>query len=703
MEATADTLLNQVTGILLSKIDKQNLNPDFLQKFVEGLLGRFTYSTSKNIKQKSNTNNQTTSNSKSDSSLIDNLKQVYKDLLKDNSYKTDYKNFLKDVLPKDLINTVETTTSIAAPTEKDPDQEENRKNLIKTAPEKQKVIFDGFSERGWAFFSERLPKILKPLMPKLSADKTQGSGGFGLLGPGIALLLGGLAALVTGLMTDGPFKGILKILSKVGLSGAIKMLEGAAKIFIAGFKQIIMAPINLLDDATKLIGKLFGKEAYKTVLKPLRGLTGIFTKMLGGLTKLLTPFLRRIPVVGTVISWGFAYSRFKSGDVIGGIIDVLSGIATIFPGVGTAIGIGLDVLNAFLDYKTGGATKETSTKKGGAIKGWLETAWNFWKEKILNIPLVKNITEIGSAFSQGDWGLALTKLVRIIPGASWILDWMGMTEEKSAETINTQFNIISDFFSWIKESVIDKITNMVGRVIEWGKEKISNIISNIPGYNLLFGNDSKQASTNVDKTSAREARDKKALQNQLDAATTEEERKKILEDWKSKKQMWAKLNEDLVQNKKENTDPSTAAQAIPLAKGGVVTKPTNAIVGEAGPELVLPLTKSITSDIQNNITPTSNVTPLEQVINTSNASLNNTALDQIVNNTKDTNSTLKNLSDALYGLVKVLDKKMSTNNNTTIINTPQGSKQIPSASQVAENNINAIRNIREKFRQVQFS
>lgn len=646
MDVTADTLLNQVSTLILDKVDKQNLDPNFLKGFMNTLLNKFTYKDTNPIKQQSKASTQTSS---SPGGIVNDIKKAYKELLKDASYISDYKQFLKKVFPtislqeQKILTPITPTpsaniTNVTNNSYNEENYAEGRPDLIKQEVKPQVVLLGGITEQGYRSLQEKLPNILKGLFTKEKVQEKPASGGLGLLGGGIALLLGGLAALVTGLMTDGPFKGLLKILSKAGLSGGIKLLETAAKLFIGGLKELLMAPINLLDDAAKLIGKIFGKETYKAVLKPLRGMTGLFTKMLSGLAKTLTPLLKKLPLIGTIISWGFAYSRFKSGDVVGGVIDILSGIATIFPGVGTAIAIGLDVLNAFLDFKGGGATAEASDKKGNIAKGWLENAWNYWKEQILNVPLIKNITDLGNAFSQGDWSLALTKLVRLIPGASWLLDWMGMTEEKSVEVIDTQFNMISDFFTWIKESVIDKITNTVSKVIDWSKEKITSIISSIPGYNLLFGDDtSEQNSTPTDNKPTRSARGSKANTAHTTATTQPE---------------------------------------VKLAEGGIVTKPTTALVGEAGPEAVL---------------------PLDKMFDSTGISLNNTALDQIADNTKNTNQSLNALADAIIKMVGVFNQKLSTQGSTTVINAGGGSKDYTSASMAANLNSDPIRRVRAQF------
>ena len=677
MDVTADTLLNQVGQAIFDKLDKQSFDPKFLQKTLEGILDKFVYKQTNVISQP-----KSGPPSSKSTGLVEDLKKVYKDLLKDSSYISNYKQFLKKVfdvslLPeqKENLTSKQTKKTFTEEIVNNENYEEGRKDLIKEEVKPQVVLLGGITEQGYKDLQRKLPNLLKGFFTSAQQKTKEMPQGLGFLGTGVALLLGGLAALVSGLMTDGPFKGLLKILAKTGISGGIKILQTAAKFFIGGLKELLKAPVELLKDAAKSIGKIFGKDAYKAVLKPIRGLTGLFTKMLSGLSKFLTPFLKRIPLIGTVISWGFAYTRFKSGDVVGGIIDVPSGIATIFPGVGTAIGIGLDVLNAFLDYKTGGATKEASAKKGGVVKGWLDTAWNFWKEKILNIPIIKNITEIGDAFSQGDWGLALTKLIRIVPGASWILDWMGMTEEKSTETINTQFNMISDFFTWIKESVIDKITNMVGKVIEWGKEKISNIISNIPGYNLLFGDDSEKAPTVADMT----AEERKAKADQVKERLRQYEAGEMVDHFGAVNELKNDPSYKEFYGEEKTSSVATApatSNVVPLANGGVVTKPTNAIVGEAGPEAVLPLDK-LFSNINTNV--------------------NNAALDQIASNTEDTNMSIKSLSNALLKLVTVLDKKISTQGETTIVNAGGQQSQITSASVIANSNMDPIRRVRAQF------
>ena len=106
-----------------------------------------------------------------------------------------------------------------------------------------------------------------------------------ILGPA-ALVLGGLGALVAGLMSDGQAKGFLKILAKAGISGGVKLLSGT-------FAKM-----------GKFVGGII-KNLGGILLKPFKFLKGgkimsIFGKMASRLFKFLKPVLKRIPGIGSL-------------------------------------------------------------------------------------------------------------------------------------------------------------------------------------------------------------------------------------------------------------------------------------------------------------------------------------------------------------------------------------------------------------------
>jgi hypothetical protein len=352
--------------------------------------------------------------------------------LKDDIFSTEKtQQNIKSLKEPDLSSVSnDSTTNIQSIPNSYQNNKKTEKDFLQEEEKPKQILIAGITPEGVKSMQDNLPAIFQSIFKKLPKQTTEqqtetpsyGSGILGMLpkgllalGGGLGLLLGGLAALVTGLQTEGPFKGLLKIFSKVGLTGGLKLLEKGAKTFLKSLTNVVKAPVSLLKNLTRSIGKIFGVGTFKAVTTAIKGAKGIFTKMLGGLVKFLTPFLKKLPLIGTVISFGFAYTRFKSGDTIGGIIDILSGVASIFPGVGTAIAIGLDVLNAFLDFKTGGATKETSKKKTNIFKDIWSKIKDWLSKQGENWPVIGPAIRSYRAFKSGNILEGLKQFAYIAP------------------------------------------------------------------------------------------------------------------------------------------------------------------------------------------------------------------------------------------------------------------------------------------------
>ena len=368
-------------------------------------------------------------------------------------------------------------------------------DLIKKDEVAQKVLLHGITNEGFKDLEKKLPDLLKNIFNKEKTknkeEKKSGSGGglldllppgiLKLLGPalaiggGIALLLGGLAALVTGLQTEGPFKGLLKIFSNVGIAGGLKLLEKGALGFIKNMKTLVAIPTKIFKVAAGALKGIFGKGILKSLSGGLKLTKGLLPKLLGGVVKFITPLLKKLPLIGTIISFAFAWSRFKSGDTVGGVIDILSGLAGLLTltGVGApvaiAISTGLDVLNAFLDAKAGGSSAEASKKKAGMIGDFFKGIGSWIYEKSKDLPVIGRLIKAGEAFSNKQWAKGLTQLSRLIPGTGWVTDFFGYTEEKQEQVIQGGLNISETLTSLIKEKIWDKVFGFAGRV--WNKAK----------------------------------------------------------------------------------------------------------------------------------------------------------------------------------------------------------------------------------------
>ena len=53
---------------------------------------------------------------------------------------------------------------------------------------------------------------------------------------------------------------------------------------------------------------------------------------------------KKIPIIGLVIGLGFGIKRIWTGEIKKGVLEMASGVASCFPGVGTVISIGADVV-----------------------------------------------------------------------------------------------------------------------------------------------------------------------------------------------------------------------------------------------------------------------------------------------------------------------------------------------------------------------
>jgi hypothetical protein len=343
---------------------------------------------------------------------------------------------------------------------------------------------------GSGSFSETgLLGLIAPGLTSAIGAKLPGIIGALVKGIGVTLL-GGLAIGLTswGMATDGPEKGLMKIgatltasqLTKQFAKHADKIATAAKMILtkISGAFKFILKPItgfftatqSFLDDllkgpGLKVASAAIAKGSGKGLIKMIG--TAILNKL-----KFALPFLRKIPIIGTIIGLGFAVSRFMKGDVTGGIIDVVSAIAglanLVAPGLGLALQLGLDGLNAFLDVKYGGASPESSAKKWEGIKGFMGKLWedikgimsNAW-DAIANWGPIKWLLDINSAMAKGIWDTMETIGFQGWPIIKGVLDFLtfenlpeGMPEEvKPAKASPFSFDGIWDIVSKIKDGL----------------------------------------------------------------------------------------------------------------------------------------------------------------------------------------------------------------------------------------------------------
>jgi hypothetical protein len=170
----------------------------------------------------------------------------------------------------------------------------------------------------------------------------------------------GLAVLITkGIyygvknMVMGKIASIGKVLNFLSFGTFGKLagkISGVIKNSIfEPLRKWIFGPIISLGDKLLKVGEFITKS-----IGPATGIISKITKIGGGsIFKMLgTAFkqvAKRIPFIGAALSFYDAYQRISKGDVLGGLIGIGSGIASLFGPIGIGVSIGLDVLNAVLD------------------------------------------------------------------------------------------------------------------------------------------------------------------------------------------------------------------------------------------------------------------------------------------------------------------------------------------------------------------
>jgi hypothetical protein len=252
------------------------------------------------------------------------------------------------------------------------------KEYFKEGFSKFAKIAKPYLDAAWNWLKEKMPPLFDTLLDYVvTGAKALGNltieffkstfnffGLKGMLGPqfqGVAVLL--TKAIYYGVSKIG--KGLLNFFS-FGVFGKIENLMYRSFKFIGGHVEKFGEMINGFITKIASKGGTFGK-----VLAPVgKLLSGTLFKTIG------KQLMKRIPIIGSFISFKDAYDRFQQGDYIGGFLSVGSGLANFVPGIGTVISIGIDLLNAFIDYKA----SETSKSKGAMIVDFLsgirDKIWN---------------------------------------------------------------------------------------------------------------------------------------------------------------------------------------------------------------------------------------------------------------------------------------------------------------------------------------
>jgi len=283
-------------------------------------------------------------------------------------------------------------------------------------------------------------------------------------------------------------------------------------LFSGGFLttklKILIKVLNKILNTTiskffKVITGIFGKgftDSLKTMKKTgLAKISNIFKggSLMARMVNFLKPavgFLKKLPLIGSIISIGFAISRFMKGDIVGGVIDTLSALSGLLypvaPPVAIGLSIGLDVLNAVLDSKQ--ASPENAGKgKGAILLDMTKSLGNWLWKHAYHIPFlggIKRFIDAKESFDSGDYlngflklGMGLIALTGFAPIATGIEMVMGLFSGKSDENKDLKPN--KNWMSSIREWIIKRMDDLpwyMRQPLEWFGILDSKNGSNIP-------------------------------------------------------------------------------------------------------------------------------------------------------------------------------------------------------------------------------
>jgi hypothetical protein len=242
---------------------------------------------------------------------------------------------------------------------------------------------------------------------------------------------------------------ILKVITKI--QGAIFLLS-KLKIGekITGFFTRIVKFISEMDIGKKLstmfdsVKGIFNKMP---LLGKIGGKLGLVFKSVGKFIASKLGFIvRRIPLIGALINFTYAYQRWQKGEYIKSVLEILSGIANIsvmfgfLPGAAISLAIdGLLLVSDLLEEKDVGAKASAAVKgtKLGAklLIGYLKKTASEIGPKLLKVikwlPFVGGVAGLALAylrFKEGDWIAGIFELVGavadFIPGAGTVVSWI---------------------------------------------------------------------------------------------------------------------------------------------------------------------------------------------------------------------------------------------------------------------------------------
>jgi len=231
--------------------------------------------------------------------------------------------------------------------------------------------------------------------------------------------------------------------------------------------------------AVGVIGSVFGKGAGAGVA------AGLLTKIGPMIFKPLKVVLKRLPIIGSLFSFHEAYENFKKGgvdNILLGLLDVAAGFAYAFPGVGTAIGLGIDVLSYFINKRV------EEHKVEGGDTSWLGSMYDKVIDYLSETDQIKWMMSLSDLFSVlwddpsnlDNWynffthigGLGTGLIDMLMNFDKTVGTALGITDEKGEGA-----GLVAEIVKLVNFYIVDPLIGMITEAFNYVKEAIESAAS----------------------------------------------------------------------------------------------------------------------------------------------------------------------------------------------------------------------------------
>ena len=268
------------------------------------------------------------------------------------------------------------------------------------------------------------------------------------------------------------------------IGGALELVSGIVNL-IPGFGWIASIVIDLFT-----IGRDIKMTEEERVTQ-----SGGFMKGLGiakdFLVKSFNKYIKYIPGIGGLVQAGMGIGKVFSGDIKGGLLEVLKGIVNIVPGLGDTLFLGFEFL---MDLISGNNSTDPVT---GRKLSFNERVFNFINSKIDKLPwfirkplewlgIVKKEESDGSEVIPGD-----------IDNEAVIKQEVKKINDKLVDTLG---NTGSGFVDGINVDTASPVTGLNSQIAAAAKKASDQVdmISSTKTFNSQIDTAAKKASDQVD-------------------------------------------------------------------------------------------------------------------------------------------------------------------------------------------------------------